>query len=98
MGPKHCKTKHMENLGGTTSDPGWDMEGLDGTPRDSNRLLGLSEPHKRSKPMGFKIASSGDSQNSQFWSCLGGSLAPTRVSQPMVFKTASSGDFQNSQF
>ena len=51
MGPKCCKTKHMANLDGTPSDPGWDLdgpridpgEGLDGTPRDSNRLLGLSE-------------------------------------------------------
>ena len=34
----------MANLDGTPSDPGWDPgEGLDGTPRDSNRLLGLSE-------------------------------------------------------
>ena len=42
--------------------------------------------------MGFKIASSGDSQNSQLWCTsnfgtrLGGSLAPKRVSKPMVFK------------
>ena len=51
MGPKHCKTKHMANLDGTTWDPGWDLdgprigpgEGLDGTPRDSNRLLGLAD-------------------------------------------------------
>ena len=50
MGPKRCKAKHMANLDGTASDPGWDLdgpgsdpsEGLDGTPRDSNRLLGLS--------------------------------------------------------
>ena len=27
MGPKHCKTKHMVNLDGTTSDPGWDLDG-----------------------------------------------------------------------
>ena len=27
MGPKHCKTKHMANLDGTTSDPGWDLDG-----------------------------------------------------------------------
>ena len=26
MGPKHCKTKHMVNLDGTTSDPGWDLD------------------------------------------------------------------------
>ena len=52
MGPKCCKTKHMANLDGTPSDPGWDLDGprrsdpgggLDGTPKDSNRLLGLSE-------------------------------------------------------
>ena len=51
MGPKYCKTKHMTNLDGTPSDPGWDLDGprigprrgLYGTPRDSNRLLGLSE-------------------------------------------------------
>ena len=52
MGPKHCKTKHMANLDGTTSDPGWDLDGprigpRRGSgwhpPRDSNRLLGLSE-------------------------------------------------------
>ena len=52
MGPKHCKTKHMANLDRTTSDPGWDLDGPRiGTqarvwmapPRDSNRLLGLSE-------------------------------------------------------
>ena len=65
MGLKCCKTKHMANLDGTPSEPGWDLdgprigprrrdgtltgpgsdpgEGLDGTPRDSNRLLGLSE-------------------------------------------------------
>ena len=46
MGSECCKTKHMANLdwmgpepGCPGSDPG---EGLDGTPRDSNRLLGLS--------------------------------------------------------
>ena len=41
VGPKHCKTKHMANLDGATSDPGWDLdgprigpgEGLDGTPQ-----------------------------------------------------------------
>ena len=27
MGPKHCKTKHMATLEGTTSDPGWDLDG-----------------------------------------------------------------------
>ena len=27
MGPKHCKTKHMANLDGTTSDSGWDLDG-----------------------------------------------------------------------
>ena len=27
MGPKHCKTRHMANLDGTTSDPGWDLDG-----------------------------------------------------------------------
>ena len=27
MSPKHCKTKHMANLDGTTSDPGWDLDG-----------------------------------------------------------------------
>ena len=27
MGPKHCKTKHMANLDGTTSDPGWGLDG-----------------------------------------------------------------------
>ena len=27
MGPKHRKTKHMANLDGTTSDPGWDLDG-----------------------------------------------------------------------
>ena len=27
MGPKHCKTKHKANLDGTTSDPGWDLDG-----------------------------------------------------------------------
>ena len=27
MGPKHCKAKHMANLDGTTSDPGWDLDG-----------------------------------------------------------------------
>ena len=52
MGPKHCKTKHMANLDRTTSDPGWDPDGprigpRRGSgwhpPRDSNRLLGLSE-------------------------------------------------------
>ena len=54
--------------------------------------------------MGFKIASSGDCQNLQFWCTsqfgarLGGSLAPTSVSKPIVFKMASFGDFQNSQF
>ena len=50
MGPKCCETKRMANLDGTPSDPGWDLdgprmgpgEGLDRTPRDSNRLLGLS--------------------------------------------------------
>ena len=26
-GPGCCKTKHMANLDGTTSDPGWDLEG-----------------------------------------------------------------------
>ena len=26
MGPKHCKTKRMANLDGTTSDPGWDLD------------------------------------------------------------------------
>ena len=26
-GPKHCKTKHMANLDGTSSDPGWDLDG-----------------------------------------------------------------------
>ena len=25
MGPKHCRTKHMANLDGTASDPGWDL-------------------------------------------------------------------------
>ena len=50
MGPKRCKTKHMAKSGrdpfapgmgpGRGSDPG---EGLDGTPRDSNRRLGLSD-------------------------------------------------------
>ena len=51
MGPKCCKTEHMANLDGTPSVPGWDLdrpridpgEGLDGTPGESNRLLGLSE-------------------------------------------------------
>ena len=54
IGPKHCnlKTKHMANLDGTTSDSGWDLDGprigpRRGSgwhpPRDSNRLLGLSE-------------------------------------------------------
>ena len=27
MGPKYCKTKHMANLDGTPSDPGWDLDG-----------------------------------------------------------------------
>ena len=27
MGPKRCKTKHMANLDGTPSDPGWDLDG-----------------------------------------------------------------------
>ena len=49
MGPKHCKTEHMANLDGTTSDSGWDLDGPRigvwmAPPRDSNRLLGLSEP------------------------------------------------------
>ena len=64
-----------------------------------------SGPDKRvSRPMGFKIASSGDCQNSQLWctsnfgTWLGGSLPPKRVSKPMVFKIASSGVFQNLQF
>ena len=54
--------------------------------------------------MGFKIASSRDCQNAQFWRIsnictrLGGFWAPKRVSKPMVFKMASFGDFQNSQF
>ena len=26
MGPKRCKTKHMANLDGTLSDPGWDLD------------------------------------------------------------------------
>ena len=52
MGPKHCKTKHMANLDGTTSNPGWDLDGPRIGPRrgsgwhslrDSNRLLGLSD-------------------------------------------------------
>ena len=48
MGPKRWKTKHMANVEGTPSDPGWDLdgtpgEGLDGSPRDSKRPLGLSE-------------------------------------------------------
>ena len=53
MGPKCWKTKHMANLDGTPSHPGgggiWTgrgpdpREGLDGTPTDSNRLLGISE-------------------------------------------------------
>ena len=60
-----------------------------------------STAHKRvSKPTGFKITSSEDCQNSQFWCTsnfgtrLGGSLAPKWVSKPMVFKMASSGDFR----
>ena len=72
-------------------------------PRIYAVICKLSTTHKRiSKPMGFKIASSGDCQNSQvgcasnFGARLGGSLAPKRVSKPMVFKIASSGDFQNS--
>ena len=53
MGPKHYKTKHMANLDGTTSDSGWDLDGPRigprrgrvwmAPPRDSNRLLGLSD-------------------------------------------------------
>ena len=27
MGPKCCRTKHMANLDGTPSDPGWDLGG-----------------------------------------------------------------------
>ena len=27
MGPKCCRTKHMANLDGTPSDPGWDLDG-----------------------------------------------------------------------
>ena len=52
--------------------------------------------------MGFKIASSGDCQNSQFWCTinfgtrLGGFLAPKSVSKPMVCKMASSGDLAKS--
>ena len=34
MGPKRCKTKHMANLDGTPSDPGWDLDG----PRIGPRL------------------------------------------------------------
>ena len=26
MGPKRCQTKHMANLDGTASDPGWDLD------------------------------------------------------------------------
>ena len=67
-------------------------------------FLHASTAHKRlSKPMNFEITSSGDCQNSQFWSSnfgthLGGSLAPKRVSKLMAISMASSGDFQNSQF
>ena len=51
MGPKRCEKKHMANLDGTLSDPGWDLDGpgldtgkgLGGTPRDSNIRLGLSD-------------------------------------------------------
>ena len=51
MGPKRCRRKHMANLDGAPSDPGWDLDGpgsdhvrvLDAPPRDSNRLLGLSD-------------------------------------------------------
>ena len=64
-----------------------------------------STTHKRvSKPMGFKIASSGDCQNSQFWCTsnfgtrFGGSLAPKRVSKPTVFKMAGSGTFKARNF
>ena len=27
MGPKYCKTKHVANLDGTPSNPGWDLDG-----------------------------------------------------------------------
>ena len=48
MGPKRCKTKHMANLDGTPSDPGWDLDGPSIGPRRGSgwhpqRQLGLYE-------------------------------------------------------
>ena len=62
MGPKHCKTKHMANLDGTTLDPGWDLDRTQARvwmapPRDSNRLLGLSEFRgSRTEPPFLRVA------------------------------------------
>ena len=96
MGPKHCKTKHMANLDGTTwtrdgtwtgpgSDPG---EGLDGTPRDSNRLLGLSDTGL-SKPLITEtgagkefLKSAGTNAGNDCWKQFSGPAPRTRALLP----------------
>ena len=61
MGLKRCKTKHMANLDGTPSDPGWDLDRPRTGPRrgsgwyppetvNVNRLLGLSDEHSHETP------------------------------------------------
>ena len=72
-----------------------------GLARDA-RSLAVSDSTTRkgvSKPMGFKIASSGDFQSWQFWCTsnfgtrLGGSLAPKKVSKTDGFQNGKFGGF-----